>query len=77
MTQLISQTYPRYFTQTSDAPYDRHHYKVHFHGGETKVVESWDEAREIWWNTIAQYTSYIEVLDIPKPKPKKIQGGFK
>ena len=77
MTQLIEKSDPRYFTQTSDAPYDRHHYRIHYHGGETKVVESWEEVQEIWWNTISQFISHVEVLDIPNKKNKKSSGGFK
>ena len=77
MTQLIDRSDPRYFTQTSDALYDRHHYRIHYHGGETKVVESWQEVQEIWWNTISQFISHVEVLDIPNKKNKKSSGGFK
>ena len=81
MTQLIERSDPRYFTQTSDAPYDRHHYKIHYHcsdnGCETKIVESWEEVQEIWWNTISQFISHVEVLDIPNKKTKKSNGGFK
>ena len=77
MTQLIEKSDPRYFTQTSDAPYDRHHYKIYYHGGEVKVVESWEQVQEIWWNTIAQFISHVEVLDIPDKKTKKTNGGFK
>jgi len=28
MTNLIEKNDPRYFSQTSDVPYDRHHYKI-------------------------------------------------
>lgn len=71
MTQLIDPSDSQYFTQTSDAPYDRHHYKVVYHGGECKVVKSWLEVQEIWWNTISQFVSHVEVIDIKKSK------GFK
>ena len=78
MTQLISPDDERYFTVSSDEPYDRHHYKIHYHcsdnGCETKVVESWEEVQEIWWNTISQFISHVEVLDKPKQKSAK---GFK
>ena len=77
MTQLIERSDPRYVTQTSDAPYDRHHYRIHYYGGETKIVESWEEVQEIWWNTISQFISHVEVLDIPNKKTKKSNGGFK
>tara|TARA_R100000030_G_scaffold95115_1_gene82375 strand:+ start:790 stop:1020 length:231 start_codon:yes stop_codon:yes gene_type:complete len=74
---LIERDDPRYFTQTSDKPYDRHLYKVVYHcsdfGCEHKIVDSWEEARELWWNSIPQFISHIEVLD----KPKKKSKGFK
>ena len=77
MTQLIERSDSRYFTQTSDLPYDRHHYKIYYHGGEIKIVESWEEVQEIWWNTISQFISHVDVLDIPNNKNKKPNGGFK
>tara|TARA_B100001093_G_scaffold431741_1_gene427918 strand:+ start:137 stop:400 length:264 start_codon:yes stop_codon:yes gene_type:complete len=47
--QLIAKNDPRYFSQTCDKPYDRHHYKIVC---QTKsfVVESWEEVQEYWWN---------------------------
>jgi len=68
---LIEKSDPQYFTETSDLSYDRHHYKVFYHDGETKVVESWEEAQLIWWNTAPQLLSHIEILD------KKEVKGFK
>ena len=49
MTKLIEKTDPRYFSQTSDKPYDRHHYKIVCQD-KSFVVESWDEVQEYWWN---------------------------
>ena len=71
MTNLIEKTDSRYFSQTSDAPYDRHHYKIVC---ETKsiVVESWEEVQEFWWNNREINPPVIEVID--KPKTTK---GFK
>ncbi len=45
MTNLIEKTDSRYFSQTSDAPYDRHHYKIVCQD-KSFVVESWDEVQE-------------------------------
>ena len=74
MTKLIEKDDPSYFNQTSDAPYDRHHYKIVCQN-KSFVVESWDEVQEWWWNhcNIINFDAVIEVLDIPKPKSK----GFK
>ena len=71
MTKLISSNDPRYFSQTSDAPYDRHHYKIVCQD-KSFVVESWDEVQEYWWNRRGFSPPVIEVID--KPKTKK---GFK
>ena len=74
--QLIAKDDPRYFSQTSDEPYDRHHYRIVC---QTKsfVVESWDEVQEWWWNNchLPTFSAVVHVLD--KPKPKKQSKGFK
>lgn len=63
------------FTQTSDAPYDRHHYRIVGKDGNSFVVGSWEEAQVFWFQrTQLKTLSHIEVLDI---KPKKTKGkGF-
>ena len=74
--ELISKDDPRYFSQTSDGSYDRHHYQI---VSQTKsfVVESWDEVQEWWWNNchLPTFDAVVHVLD--KPKPKKQSKGFK
>ena len=73
MTKCIEPSDPRYFTVTSDEPYDRHDYKIIRKDGETMVVDSWELAREIWWNTPSFSLSHIEILDKKTNKKK----GFK
>ena len=73
MTKCIEPSDPRYFTVTSDEPYDRHDYKIIRKDGETMVVDSWELTREIWWNTPSFSLSHIEVLDKKTNKKK----GFK
>ena len=75
MTKLISSDDPRYFSQTSDTPYDRHHYKI-VSQTKTIVVESWDDVQEYWWNNCNSpwfEETVIHVIDKPKEKSK----GFK
>ena len=69
MTNLIEKNDPRYFSQTSDEPYDRHHYKIVCQD-KSFVVESWDEVQEYWWNRRGFNPPVIEVID----KPKKSKG---
>ena len=72
MTKLISSDDPRYFSQTSDKPYDRHHYKI-VSQTKTFVVKSWDEVQEWWWNNCHSpsiQNAVIEVFDKPKKKSK-------
>ena len=71
MTDLIEKNDPRYFSQTSNEPYDRHHYKI-VSATKTFVVESWEEVQEWWWNhcNMINFDARIEVLD----KPKKTKG---
>ena len=59
---------PPYFTQTSDAPYDRHRYKIWCKDGSVKVVSSWEEAQTAWWN-YHQFIKTIEVIDA-KQQPR-------
>ena len=72
MTNLIEKTDPRYFSQTSDAPYDRHYYKIVSKQYATFIVESWDEVQEWWWNhcNTFNFDAVIEVLDKSKKKSK-------
>ena len=47
MTKLIEKDDPLWFGQTSDEPYDRHHYKI-VYKHRSLVVKSWDEVQEHW-----------------------------
>ena len=69
MTKLIEKNDPQYFSQTSDEPYDRHHYKIVYKRS-SFVVTSWDEVQEHWWNKTIFEKPVIEVLDKPKKKSK-------
>jgi len=60
--KLIEKTDPLYFTQTSDAIYDRQWYKIHCTDKSVKVVESWEEAMTAFWN-YKHFISHIEVID--------------
>ena len=72
MTELIGKDDSRYFSQTCNKPYDRHHYKM-ICKSKSVVLESWEEVQEYWWNNIAFNPDMIvEVID--KPKTTK---GFK
>tara|TARA_S200000501_G_scaffold123244_1_gene116294 strand:- start:165 stop:389 length:225 start_codon:yes stop_codon:yes gene_type:complete len=71
MTKLIEKNDPRYFSQTSNKPYDRHYYRIVCQD-KSFVVQSWQEVVECWWNKRQFVSPVIEVID--KPKLKK---GFK
>ena len=74
MTKLIEKNDPRYFSQTSNEPYDRHHYRI-VYKDRSAVVESWQEVQEYWWNNSRRFElPVIEVID--KPKTKKKSKGF-
>ena len=72
MTKLIERSDPLFFEQTSNEPYDRHHYKIVCQD-KSFVVESWEEVQEHWWNNRSFVRPVIEVIDKPKQKSK----GFK
>ena len=69
MTKLIAKNDPQFFEQTSNKPYDRHHYKI-VCKDQSFVVESWDEVQEYWWIRRGFNPPVIEVID----KPKKSKG---
>ena len=70
MTELIGKDDSRYFSQTCNKPYNRHHYKI-VCKSKSVVLESWEEVQEYWWNNIAFNPDMIvEVID----KPKKTKG---
>jgi len=64
------------FTQTSNEPYDRHHYKMVYSNNQSVVVDSWEKVRKLWWETPSQFASHIEVIDMNN-QTKKSNGGFK
>ena len=62
----------KFFKQTSDAPYDRHHYKIVSKQYATFIVKSWEEVQEWWWNhsNMIGFAAVVEVLDIPEKKTR-------
>ena len=64
MTKLIKKNDSRYFSQTSNESYDRHRYKVVFkNGADPVIVDEWEQANLIWFQTPSLFKSHIEVLD--------------
>lgn len=71
--KLIEKNDPRYFTETSNALYDRNWYKIHCTDKSVKIVESYEEVQTAWWN-YKQFISHIEVIDAKKQsKPRGFQ----
>ena len=70
MTKLIDKDDPLWFGQTCNKPYDRHHYQICFSDGSSKIVESWDEVQEFWWQYGWPDKPVIKVIDKPKTKSK-------
>ena len=66
------------FTQTSDKPYDRHHYQMELSNGEKHTFESYQEAQAFWFHRYQLgYLKCIHVIDKPKPKKKQTKAkGF-
>ena len=70
MTKLIEKNDSRYFSRTSNEPYDRHYYKI-VHKDRSIIVESWDEVQEYWWNRSSlSVPAVVHVIDKPKKKSK-------
>ena len=70
MTQVIDPSDERYFTRTSDAPYDRHTYNIIFSNGQSEHYPSWEQVQSRWCQVPKQFLSHVEVLDIRKKKGK-------
>ena len=76
--KLIDPSDPLYFRQTSDEPYDRHHYKLELSNGDYVIFEDYEQLRACWFQSIRNWkNSIVTVLDIPDKKTKKSNGGFK
>jgi hypothetical protein len=60
------------FHFTSDEPYLRHDYRVHYTNRTPVVFDNYEEAQVTWFQHGGNFLSHIEVIDI-KEKTK----GFK
>jgi hypothetical protein len=65
-----------WFTQTSDEPYDRHHYELHIKEQEKTVVfEDYDLLRSTWFQTChLGKLSHVNVIDATKVRTSRGQG---
>jgi len=72
--ELIPESDPQYFEQSSYESYDRHQYRVVAQNGDSIIVDDYMSAQEIWWNRKV-FLSHVEVLD--KKKQKQSNKGFK
>jgi hypothetical protein len=57
MTDLIT------FTQTSDEPYLRHDYKIHFLNKKTRLFDNYQDVMQTWFETASELLDYVEILD--------------
>ena len=51
------------FTQTSDEPYIRHHYRVVYANGQQVIVDNYHDVQVHWYSVPDQFRSHVEVLD--------------
>ena len=73
MTDLIDRDDSQFFEQTSDIPYDRHHYEVVTTTNEY-IFDDYEQVRQMWWNYDSSLLKHVEVIDKPKSKSKKKKG---
>ena len=73
MTDLIDRDDSQFFEQTSDIPYDLHHYKVVTTTNEY-IFDDYEQVRQMWWNYDSSLLKHVEVIDKPKSKSKKKKG---
>lgn len=62
------------FSQTSNEPYIRHDYRVHFMNKKPILFDNYEDVQRIWFETPNQFLDYIEVLDRKEANKKKAKG---
>ena len=61
---LIERDDPRYFTEPSNEPYDRHKYKLTFPDGHSMIVESYEQVQVMWFEHLRNWQGVkVEVID--------------
>jgi hypothetical protein len=71
---MTTDSLPEYFQQTSNEPYIRHDYKVHYTNKKPEIFDNYEDVQRTWFQTASQFLDYIEVLDKKQPKNKKAKG---
>ena len=67
-----SQPVIKTFRQTSDAPYDRHHYVLYYKDGKQTVFDDWLNVQAKWFEQCQLNTlDRVEVIDKIKRKQPK------
>ena len=74
MTQLIDKSSPEFFEQTSNEPYVRHDYKLHYTSKKSEIFDNYEDVQRTWFQTPSQFLDYIEVLDHKETKKTKAKG---
>jgi hypothetical protein len=74
MTQLIDKSSPEFFEQTSNQPYVRHDYKLHYTNKKSEIFDNYEDVQRTWFQTPSQFLDYIEVLDHKEQKKTKAKG---
>jgi hypothetical protein len=65
---------PEIFTQTSDNPYVRHDYKLHYTTKKPELFDNYEDVQRTWFQTPSKFLDYVEVLDKKQSKNKKAKG---
>jgi hypothetical protein len=65
---------PEFFQQTSNEPYLRHDYKIHYTTKKPEVFDNYEDVQRTWFQTPNQFLDYVEVLDHKEPKKPKGKG---
>jgi hypothetical protein len=71
---MTTDSLPETFAQTSNEPYIRHDYKVHYTNKKPEIFDNYEDVQRTWFQTASQFLDYIEVLDKKQPKNKKAKG---
>jgi hypothetical protein len=61
------------FTQTSDAPYDRHDYEIVLKNGKNLIFNNWEDAHRYWWEK-RQIPDFLDLINVKDKKVVRSKG---
>lgn len=58
---------PKFFTATSDKPYDRHYYRFVCHDGTELEFDNYEDVQFSWTSMPPEYKSFVKAVVVVDP----------